>query len=152
MNNQKILIICESVHHGNTMKIAEVMAEELTADIKKPAEVKNEDLEKYDLVGFGSGIYNGKHYISLFRFIDNLTGQKDKKCFIFSTASICYEKIHDPLKTALLAKGFVVVGNFICRGFSDYGFLKYFFGGINKNRPNQEDFSRAKEFALNIKN
>jgi len=58
----KTLIICQSIHHGNTMKVAKVIAEELNADLKKPSEIKLKDLDKYNLIGFGSGIYDGKHH------------------------------------------------------------------------------------------
>ena len=52
----KTLIICESVHHGNTKKIADAMAAVLNAEIKKPAEIDVGKLGEYDLIGFGSGI------------------------------------------------------------------------------------------------
>ena len=44
------------------MKIARVISKKLNANIKKPSEVKNDDLNNYDLIGFSSGIYNGKHH------------------------------------------------------------------------------------------
>jgi hypothetical protein len=33
----------------------------------------------------------------------------------------------------------------------NYGFIKYFFGGLNKNRPNENDLLRAEKFAAKIK-
>jgi len=95
------LIVCQSVHHGNTMRVARAMAEELDAEIRTPAEVAAGDLDEFDLVGFGSGIYNRKHHASLFGLVDSLESSEVRKCFIFSSASICYLKMHQPLKLAL---------------------------------------------------
>ena len=44
-----------------------------------------------------------------------------------------------------------MLGDFISPGFNTNSFLKYF-GGLNKNRPNQKDFDNAKEFASKINN
>ena len=148
---QKTLIIYQSIHRGNTAKIAKVMAEQLNADIKKPSEVKPDDIDKYDLIGFGSGIYNRKHHISLFKLLEAIQLQKNKKAFIFSTASISYKKeLHKSLRQELLLKGFDIVDEFICRGFMYYSFTKLF-GGINKNRPNDEDLAKAKKFAISVR-
>ena len=133
------------------MKVAQAMAEELGAEIRKPSEVAAGGLDGYDLVGFGSGIYNRKHHADLFRLVDSLTSPGNGKCFIFSTASSCYTGMHQPLRTALESKGFQVVDEFICRGFMDYSFTKYWRGGINKGRPNDEDLSMARAFAAAMK-
>jgi len=151
MSNKKTLIIFQSIHHGNTIKVAKVIANELDAEIKKTSEVNVNDIGKYDLIGFGSGIYNGKHHISLFKLIKNIEPQKNKKVFIFSTATICYKKMHEPLRQELVTKGFNIIDEFICRGFTDYSFIKYFFGSLNKKRPNEKDLIKAKDFAMKIK-
>jgi flavodoxin len=148
----KTLIICQSIHHGNTMKVAKVIAEELNADLKKPSEIKLKDLDKYDLIGFGSGIYDGKHHASLFKLLKLIKKQNNKKSFIFSTATISYKKMHESLREELNSKGFKIIDEFICKGFMNYSFIKYFFGGLNKKRPNKKDLEHAKDFAINIKN
>ena len=86
MKTKKTLIICQSIHHGNTMKIAKVLADELNAEIKKPSEVKNEELDKYDLIGFGSGIYDDKHHNSLLNLVDKLPNGFGKKLLYFQLA------------------------------------------------------------------
>ena len=151
MSCKKTLIICQSIHHKNTLKVAEVIADELGGVIKKPSEVDEGDLEDYDLIGFGSGIYNGRHHSSLFKLIDEIKPQKNKKTFIFSTATITYKKMHEALREELTAKGFKVVGEYMCKGFIDYGFTKYLFGGLNKKRPGKKDLRKAREFAAAIK-
>lgn len=150
MTNKKTLIIYQSIHHNNTEKVAKVIAKELNADLKKPSQVKN--ISKYDLIGFGSGIYNGKHHRTIMEFIDNLDAQDNKDCFVFSSASFCIKKMHEPIKKELTAKGFNIIDDFICRGFINFSFVRLWFGGLNKNRPNKEDLKLAKDFAKKIKN
>lgn len=147
----KALIICQSIHHENTMKVAKVMTKVLGATIKKPTDVEEQDFVNYDIIGFGSWIYNGKHHISLFKLIESIDTQNNKKSFVFSTATICYKKMHEPFKQLLIKKWFTVVDEFMCKGFIDYWFLKYFFGGLNKHRPDEQDLAHAKEFALHLK-
>ena len=49
----KSLIVCFSYHHNNTQKIAEVFAEVLDAQVKTPQQTNPEELQQFDLVGFG---------------------------------------------------------------------------------------------------
>ena len=147
----KCLIIVYSYHHGNTEKIASAMAEVLSAPIKKPNEVDITELTEYELIGFGSGIYSEKHHEEILSFVDKLPIEHNKKAFIFSTSSNIgpFEKSHLILKDKLRARGYVIVGEFSCAGYNTNSFLKIF-GGLNKNRPNEEDLKRAKTFALSL--
>jgi len=52
-------MVLYSYHHNNTEKIAKSIAKVLDANIKKPQEINPGDLQKYDMIGFGSGIYDG---------------------------------------------------------------------------------------------
>ena len=58
----KSLLVLYSYHHNNTEKIAKAFARVLDAEIKNLKQVKPEELQDYDLVGFGSGIYGEKHH------------------------------------------------------------------------------------------
>jgi flavodoxin len=149
----KTLLILFSYHHKNTQKIADVFAKILEAQIKTPPETNAEDLQQYDLIGFGSGIYFGKHHKSLLEFAEKLP-PTNKKAFIFSTnggniGKMNVENFHKPLKTILTAKGFNIVGEFNCAGFDTFGPLKLV-GGISKGRPNEEDLKKAESFAANL--
>lgn len=148
---KKVLLICASYHHNNTYKIAQAMGEELDAKIIKPEELDIDLISEYDLVGFGSGIYNGQHHSSLVNLIDQIKEQDNKNAFIFSTSTIPYKTIHKKLSESLVKKGFNVIGEFKCKGFMDYGFTKHF-GGINKGKPNENDVEKAREFARKINN
>jgi len=149
----KSLVIVISIHHNSTVKIGNAIAKVLNAEIKNPKEVKPEELADYDLIGFGSGIYDAKHHESLLRLADNLPQVENKKAFIISTAGITnkikVEKDHKQLRDKLESKGFKIVDDFQCKGFNTNSFLKYF-GGMNKGRPNTEDLKNAEEFAQNL--
>ena len=148
----KTLVICFSYHHNNTAKIASVFATTLNAEVKKPQEVDPNGLSDYDLIGFGSGIYFGKHHKSLLELADKLPQVTDKKAFIFSTSGRTGEsaaKFHNQLREKLKSKGFMIAGEFNCAGLDTYGLMKIV-GGLNKERPSQEDIKKAESFAQSL--
>ena len=146
----KVLIICKSVHHNNTKKVAEAIAGELKAEIVEPENISEDILQDYDLIGFGSGIYFFTHHKDLLEFIDKIPSIK-KDCFVFSTKGFTPTKInHSKIKKRLQEKGFNIVGEFSCKGYDTIGPLR-FFGGINKNKPSNDDIERAREFAKSLK-
>ncbi len=143
-----MLIIYHSEHHGNTKKIAKAMAEKINADILKAADVNLNKFEEYDIVGFGSGVYNGKLHKELSEILSKLSQQDDKKAFIFSTTgSKTYSSMaHERFRPMLEEKGFEIIGEFSCLGF-DTALTKE---GINKGRPNKQDIKDAEDFIVNI--
>jgi len=154
----KSLIVCYSFHHNNTQKVASAMAKVLDAQVKTPQQTNPEELQQFDLVGFGSGIFGEKHHQSLLEFADKLPQVANKKAFIFSTSFVGVDslifgkvtgKFHTALREKLQSKGYTVVGEFNCKGLNTnriYGR----FGGMNKGRPNAEDLKHAEEFALKM--
>jgi flavodoxin len=160
--SMKSLVVVFSYHHKNTEKIAHVIAKVLDAPVKTPQQVNPEELQEYDLTGFGSGIYGGKHHESLLDLADKLPQVTNRKAFIFSTCGVpetvagrkYIEEYavtsHAALREKLQAKGYLIIDEFICAGFNTNSFLKLF-GGLNKGRPNAEDLKHAEEFAENLK-
>jgi flavodoxin len=158
----KSLLVLYSYHHHNTEKIAKVMAKVLDAEIKWPQEINPEELQEYDLVGFGSGIYSSKNHESLLELVDKMPKITGTNAFIFSTCGAPIAiggqktlddyaiKCHSLLREKLKAKGCLIIDEFICAGFNTNSFLKLF-GGINKGRPNAQDMKHAEEFALKLK-
>jgi len=151
----KVLILYISVHHGNTERVAKVMANILDADLLQVEQADASMLEQYDLIGFGSGIYFGKHHKSLLDFVNKLPTLRNKKAFIFSTSGLrkipFIHNFDKPLKQRLQRKGFDIIGEFSCRGYDTYRATKCV-GGINKGRPNTEDLKQAEDFAKGLKN
>ncbi len=146
----KSLIILYSYHHNNTEKIANVFAKVLAAEIKKPQEVEPKEIQEFDLVGFGSGIYGEKHHKEILDLVEKLPLVTNKKAFIFSTSALIDNATkHKTLKKKLESKGYLIAGEFSCKGFNTNSFMKYF-GGMNKGRPNEKDLKLAEEFAQNM--
>ncbi len=146
----KVLIVYSSMHHKNTEKIAHAIAEVLNADLIETKNAKPEDVLKYDLIGFGSGIYMFKHHKSLFKFIKNLKVVNEKKAFIFSTSgSLNGKKFHKKLREELTKKGFKIIDEFNCLGWDTFGLLKLI-GGINKGKPDETDIENARNFAREL--
>jgi len=138
----------------NTEKVAKVFAQILDASIKSPQQTDPQELQQYDLVGFGAGIDSGKHYKPMLNLADKLLQVDNKNAFIFSTAGLTGDKKrnkdHSCLREKLETKGYRIVDEFQCKGFNTNSFLKYL-GGMNRGRPKAKDLKKAEEFALNLK-
>jgi flavodoxin len=158
------IVVVSSYHHKNTEKVAARIAAVLSCRYAPPQEIIPQELSDYDLVGFGSGIYDARHHERLLALADELPQVNGKKAFLFSTDgtpralmkndTILHDKMlrdHAPLREKLQAKGYVIVGEWGCAGFNTNAFLKYF-GGINKGRPDARDLALAEEFACRIMN
>jgi|SRR5665647_2932567 flavodoxin len=144
----RVLIIYHSEHHQNTEKIARTMATKIEAEFKEAKDVNTEDINDHDILGFGSGVYNGRLHKDLSEIIDNIPYQDNKKSFIFSTTgSMTYSRLaHDRFRSLLIKKGFKVIGEFSCLGF-DTALTRE---GINKGRPDKEDLENAEGFIESI--
>jgi flavodoxin len=80
------LIVCVSVHHGNTKQVAEAIGEVLGAAVVEPEEVAPADVASYDLVGIGSGIYGMTFHPRLWRFARSLPKVPGTPAFLFATS------------------------------------------------------------------
>ncbi len=150
------LIIYKSIHHMSTEKVAKAMADAMSAKLVKVEDVKPEELAVYDLIGFGSGIYNLKVHKAMTEFIDKMP-RMDKKVFVFTTTGNFRDVNHKLIKEKLTEKGCEVVGEFTCYGeFSPLGFIinlpgpLVLFGGKNKGHPDAKDLDDARTFAKKL--
>ncbi|MGZ5548309.1 MAG: flavodoxin family protein [Nitrososphaeraceae archaeon] len=144
----KVLIIYHSEHHQNTEKIARTMATKIESELKEAKDVNTEDINNYDIIGFGSGVYRGRLHSEISNIIDNLPYKDGKKTFIFSTTgSMTYSELaHDRFRPLLIDKGFKIIGEFSCLGF-DTALTRE---GINKGRPDKQDLENAEKFIESI--
>ena len=147
------LLVVFSYHHKNTEKIASVFSKVLDAQIKTPREIYPDELQEFNLLGFGSGIYGAKHHRTLLDLANQLPEVIDQKVFIFSTSAMLgkdkVDKDHKTLREILHSKGYEIVDEFACKGFNTNSFMKYL-GGMNKGRPNKKDLDNAEKFAENL--
>ena len=111
--------------------------------------VKNYNLKDYDIVGFGSGIYYGKHDKELIKFIESLNNEPSYNFVISTSGSKNYDKYNKSLIKLLESKNKTVLGSFGCKGLDKF-FIFGLFGGINKGRPNETDLDAAQQFIIEL--
>ncbi len=150
------VIVCTSMHHGNTRKVAEAMAEAVGGTVLQPAEAGKKPFEDGVLLGFGSGIYFGRHHKSILSLAAELPEASGRRAFIFSTSGMGYrpalvfgKDYHRALRDILVRKGFLITGEYSCKGYDTYGIWGKL-GGIARGRPSERDLANAGQFALGL--
>jgi len=155
------LIICKSYHQMNTQKVANRMAKVLDCDVIDPGKVDQKMIDRSDIIGLGSGIYDYKHHVLLLKLVDKLNFS-GKPVFIFSTAGVVMKKFDNELLNRL--NGAKVLGSFMCRGFNKNNERKgntwienraldilQLVGGMNKGHPTEKELLSAENFAKEMK-
>lgn len=146
----KVIIFYRSSYRGNTLKIAQSMAESLSAELVSIDNDPSSDLSEYDLIGFGSAINFAAHDIRLQQFVVE-QGLEGKNVFIFSTrCRPILGQYHKSLRNIIESNGGTVVGEFSCRGYDRTG-PWVLMDGYNKSRPNEKDIFKARLFAEKLK-
>ncbi|MEV3987294.1 flavodoxin family protein [Streptomyces sp. NPDC049837] len=148
----KVVIVCASVSHGNTRRVAETMADVLDAKVVTPEEADLRELADADLVGFGSGVFYSRLHPHLTDFVKALPPGHGRT-FVFATSGlpeIPLAPFTRPLVRLLEGKGLQVEGSFSCRAFDTWAPFKLV-GGINKQRPNAGDLAAARAFAEGLR-
>lgn len=145
----KILLIIKSTHQQNTLKVAEAMSEVAPLTVVELENAKNYNLSEYDIVGFGSGIYYGKHDKELIKFVEGLTDTPTYSFVISTSGTNNYKKYSKTLVSLLESKNKTVLGAFGCKGLDKF-FIFKLFGGLNKDNPNEADFDAAQQFIIEI--
>jgi flavodoxin len=145
----KTLIVFKSIHHGNSEKIAIVIGKQLKATVTSVEKVDPNKINKYSMIGFGSGIYFGKLHQEILDFATKLPDKFPKKVFIFSTSGSGGTYGHRKLKNILAEKNSILVGEFECKALDTWGPFKMV-GGFNKGRPNVQDLKDARKFAKSL--
>jgi flavodoxin len=146
---KKAILFCYSIHHGNTRKIVDAVAERLPVRVVGVPVREEIDLGEYDIVGFASGIYMhviGKPMTAL---IDSLDGLEQKDCFTMYTCGAPGNGFDAAAQDPVKAKCARYLGNWHCRGFDTYGPFKLI-GGLAKGRPNQSDIEKAVKFVRSL--
>ena len=146
--NKEVLIICESIYHGNTQKLADAMAIKLNCKVINCEQAATEDIQKYKIIGLGSGIYFTSHHPKLIEIASKM--KSTQKAFIFSTHGGPFlGSYHKKLKETLSNHSISIIGEFSCRGYDCTGpFI--IIGGGNKGKPNEGDQVRAAKFVTKI--
>lgn len=144
----KVVIVYRSKHHGNTKKLVDALVEaHPDIDLVDVAELgKNEypDLSPYHLIVMGSGIYYGNMDKDLLRVADHCLRDGDKVVGLMTYGGQAKFNGRD-LDGVCRGKFATLLCMYGCPGFDTYGPFK-FVGGMNKDRPNQEDIDGVVEF------
>ncbi|MFZ2539663.1 MAG: flavodoxin domain-containing protein [Oscillospiraceae bacterium] len=78
----KTVVICKSIY-GTTKQYSKWIAEELGADLFEHSKVKIQDLEKYDTIIYGGGLYAGG-ICGVNLITKNFDSIKNKKIIVFT--------------------------------------------------------------------
>lgn len=142
-------ILYVSVHHGNTKKIVEAMAEVLSADLIDLTRQKDMDLSGYDLIGLASGAYYQSMHKRIRQFAAEARFPTGQKVFLVCTCGAAFRDYTKGVRKILEGKRVEVLNSFQCPGFNTYGPFALF-GGTAKGRPNEEDLEKAREYARKL--
>lgn len=149
----KAIIVCTSVSHGNTKRIAEAMGEVLEARVVAPEQVDVAELSTCDLVGFGSGIFSMRFHPQLCQFVRSLPEGQRRRAFVFATSGLPEPRFRPyfrPFAQLLEQKGFEVGDTLSCRGLDTWLPFRLI-GGVSKGRPNTTDLEAARTFAEGLR-
>jgi flavodoxin len=150
----KTLILYSSDYRNNTERIAQLFAEKTDCDLVKIKDAKNVNMDGYDLIGFGSGVYRESLSPKLSRLVDHLDVQ-GKKVFVYSTSGAGLKYYNNPLVKQLESKGAINKGSFACKGsFAAKEFTENrifdLIGKLSQGHPNKKDFKKAERFITKI--
>ncbi len=150
----KVLIIYSSHYKGNTEKIAKIFSESADCDLIDIIGNVPVQIEGYDLIGFGSGVYKESISPRLLKVISVLD-LTDKPVFVFSTSGVGLKAYNRSLIRSLEAKGAKVRGSFACRGSfiaEEFTNVRIFalMSRLAKGHPNRRDFKEAEKFILGL--
>ena len=124
------------------------MADESGAEIIDISAVNQADLSEYDVIGFASGIYAFQFGSSAVEFARKNLPQ-GKKVFFVYTYGLARGTGSKDIIEAAIGKNAVILGEYSCKGYTDYGPFKLV-GGMYKGHPNEDDLQAARSFIRSI--
>lgn len=140
----KTAIVYYSKHHGNTKKLLDAIALKHDVVLIDVTTKEPVNLDKYDRIGFASGIYYSKFHKSLLKFAEeNLPN--GKPVFFLYTYGAEKSGYTDAITAVAREKNSTVLGSFGCFGFNTFGPFKLI-GGIAKGHPDSNDIANAVAF------
>jgi len=144
-SRKKTLVIYYSKHHGNTKKLLDAAKDDFNLDLHSvTSDVPS--LKHYDNIILASGIYFSRYHKLVLSFVEkHLPELKEKKIILVNTSGVGSKRFNKKYGKYLESKGLNYFGGFETKGYDTYGIFK-FFGGFNKNRPNDNDIEKFKKF------
>lgn len=143
----KILIVYCSDYNKNTEKVAKAFAEKADCELVNIRNADDINIDNYNLIGFGSGVYRESLSPKVTRIVDKLN-LKGKNVFVFSTSGAGMKFYNNSLIKLLESKGAINKGSFACKGSfvaEDFTDKKIFHiaSKLSKGHPNEKDIKVA---------
>lgn len=147
----KTAIIYSSIHHKNTEKIVQTIAQRIPdVTLIDTTKVVMKDLQNFDLIGIASGIYFGNFHKSVLKFAsDNLP--EHKNIFFLYSCGSPRSNYTNKIQKIVDEKKCAVLGTYFCLGFDTFGPLKII-GGTQKGHPDEKEISDAVDFVFKLTN
>lgn len=138
---------------GNTRKIAEAMIEAFreAGHLARTIPLKEaipDETAKVDLLGVGTPCYSSQSPIPIKKFLRTLPSLNGQIAFVFATSSGAPGRVLYDLASLLRGRGAEVLGGFLARG--EVHHPAPHMTGQFMGRPNEEDFDRARQFAIAV--
>lgn len=138
---------------GNTRKVAKTIAEVFNSEGHSTRTISYKEsnhivFKEAELIGIGAPCFESQAPSLVREYLWSLPELDQKKAFVFSTSGGAPGKVLYDLAKPLMKKGAEVVGGFLCRGTLFYPVPCLV--GRFPGRPNDQDLSKAKEFAQNL--
>ena len=143
----KSIIIYASHHHGNTEKLVKAIKDKYGVELANAEEIKEINLDNYDLIGFASGIDFSKFYPSVIRIAEKIPA--GKKVYAVYTCAMDKKSYGEQIKDIAEKKGCTFLGKFGCKGYNTYGPWKIV-GGMNRKHPTSKEIDDALQFYHNV--
>lgn len=150
----KTLIIYCSEYNKNTEKIARIFAQKTDCELVNIRGANNINIENYNLIGFGSGVYRESLSPKVLKLVNRLN-LKGKNVFVFSTSGVGMKFYNNSLIKLLELKGGINKGSFACKGSfiaRDFTDKKIFdiMGRLSQGHPNDKDIKKAERFIVKV--
>ena len=149
--HKRIIIFYYSYHNMNTKKLLEAACANCNNVELIPLPSDRYDVSGYDFVGFASGIYYLNFGKPVYEHINQIKGLEGKHCFCIATSGMGWERFGSYPKDAIIKKGGLFEGSISIKALDIIASFNWF-GGLNKNHPNEEDFNKTKKFIDDIIN
>lgn len=143
----KVLIIYKSMHHQNTYRLVKHLHDKYGYDLINVDEINDStNFDEYIYIGIASGIYGFEFSKEITELIKK--GKiKNKKMFILYTSAMDKDSFSKNIIKEV-SKENELKGVYHTKGFCTFAFFKWF-GGVNKNRPNENDLATLDLFIDN---
>ena len=134
----------------NTKKVLEAACANCNNVELIPLPSDRYDVSGYDFVGFASGIYYLNFGKPVYEHINQIKGLEGKHCFCIATSGMGWERFGSYPKDAIIKKGGLFEGSISIKALDTIAPFNWF-GGLNKNHPNQINLGSRLHQHINIR-